>query len=434
MRGFTKDRVLYGTLRDPNIEIVNLRCELHFNCLDTSNMTAELFDTEGVHDEQMDALMLNEVEFISKNDYEEILMNGQVIEVSSGSNSDRIGRMSVRRYQEIYHVHKNSISSISFLFHITPSDIFERKRIKMSHDMKGLLFGYNNWTNVEKDNWKEDDIWYDTKMGRLCIYPGLIFEEQSDGTNIVKEQLKAFIKVTGDSLEYTKVKQDVEDVLKTYLHMLSVLEGKFTNWFYCEVDARGEKKKGFIADIYKSVALNKYNNSDHLKFNANKYKDILPIIVEAYTNLSEDKKGELDKAIRQSLIASAPRSTMEARLIYWHSCLDILIHLAGPSITDRRRIGFSRSLVITCENLHINWNDLYSYITKDEIFSDRKADFRITTFRNNMIHLGIYPESKEYDEIFAENLRAAYLFERIFMRIIGVEYDNTPIGEYREFR
>lgn len=434
MTGFTKDRILYCSLRCGDNEVANVRCEIHFNRLDTSEMTADLFDTEGTIGSKLFKMTSSRLEFTSNSPYEDVRINGQLIGVSQGSDSDKIGRMRVFEYEETFRIHDNPINSLSFLFHITPCDIFSRKRMMVSHDMKGLLFGYKKWTDEDQEIWEEDDTWYDTNIGRFCFYPGLVFSEQSDGSYIVKEQLKVMVNVSGECLDYQKIKVEVQEKLKTFLHILSVLEEKFVDWFYCEVDARGETKKGFISELYKRVPNNKYLKSEHLERYADKYKEILPILVEKYSQLQAGIQTELDKAIMQALVASVPKTTVETKLVYWHSCLDILVHIVGPEAKERRKIGFSKSLIITCENLKIDWKDLYTYLTRDDVFSDRKIDFRITTFRNNMIHRGIYPSHEEYQEVFKENARAATLFERIATNILGFDPTDTLIGKHRDFR
>lgn len=434
MTGFTKDWIVYGSLKSDGIELENVRCEIHLNRLDTSEMTADLFDTEGIVGNKLCEMMSKKVDFTGNNIHEGVRMNGQLIGISQGGNSDRIGRLQIFQYEETFLIHDTPLNSISFLYHITPCDIFSRKRMMLSHDMKGLLFGYNKWTDGDQELWKEDDTWYETNIGKFCFYPGLVFSEQSDGSYIVKEQLKVVVTVSGECLDYQKIKFEVQEKLKTFLHILSVIEGKFVNWFYCEVDARGETTKGFVSELYKRTPNNKYRKSEHLETYALKYKETLPIIVEKYSQLQDNTKTELDKAFKQALVASVPKTTVETKLLYWHSCLDILVYIAGPGVGERRRMGFSKSLVVTCEKLNIGWNDLYPYIIRDEIFSDQKADFKITTFRNNMIHWGVYPTDKEYQEVFNENSRAVTLFERMITKIMGLDYAETPLGKYRQFR
>jgi hypothetical protein len=74
-----------------------------------------------------------------------------------------------------------------------------------------------------------------------------------------------------------------------------------------------------------------------------------------------------------------------------------------------------------------------STLNREGIFSDEKLDFKITTFRNNMIHEGKYPDLEEYDDVFSEIARARALSERMVMKTIGVECKDTPIGKFRPY-
>jgi hypothetical protein len=313
--------------------------------------------------------------------------------------------------------------------------MFERRRVQSYDDSKGLLYGWDFWTEPGKPKWINESYGFNTDLGKLTFYPGLVFSEDEDGV-VVKERTKARYLAETVGLDLSALRRSVEAVLESYLHMISFLEGSFTSWHYATISGCAEDGKGFLTTIYHKVPRFEYRPTQHVNRHAASYRDILPTIVESYTLLEQQKRTEIDKAIMQLLIANKPNQPVDTELLYWHSCLDILVKLLSEHRFDeRKKQGFSRRLVLACEDAKIDWRDLYPYIRRDEIFSDDvKADFRITRFRNNIIHAGDYPEFEEFSEVIEENARAAALAERMLMRAVGVEYEGTPVGEYRHLR
>jgi len=308
--------------------------------------------------------------------------------------------------------------------------------MKYFHDMKGLLYGYDDWSNKDIPTWKNESHTYLTDVGDLVFYPGLIFVEGENEQVTTIDQTKVTISVKNNSINLIELKGLVENILETYLHVMSFLENRFLYWFRCEIDARSVNGKGMVSTIWKSVPKWEYKRNDHIARYSKEYREFVPKLVDGYQLLEAQRKDELNKAIQQLLIAAKPDQPFDTELIYWHSCLDILIKiLSGDKFLDRKNIGFSKKLVLACEDAKIEWSDLYPYVKKEDIFSGTlRADFKITTIRNNMIHDGQYPNPNDFDVVFAENSRAEALAERIIIHILGVEYRGTPIGIFRQIR
>jgi hypothetical protein len=437
MNDHKKNRVLIGSLRTKSMSLEHVRCEMQLNIHDTSSMKADVYDLDGtITFRFMKDFMGKNVVFQSSADNEEITFHGTVTTGQISDSSDRIGSVRIDSYQENSYLNREPLRSASFIFYLTPIEMFKRTRMQYLHDMKGILFGYDDWTNAEKPVWKDESYSYPTKVGDLVFYPGLIFEEGDRGSVTVTDQVKMVISVRSENIAIESTRAEIEGTLQDYIHIASFLENRFVHWFRCDIDARSSNGKGMVASIYKRIPKWNYRTNQYVERNSEEYRQLLPKLVDKYVALDPPKKLELDKAIRQMLVAAKPDQPVDSELIYWHSCLDILVKgLSGDKASKRKGMGFSRKLVLACEDAGIEWKDLYQYVTRDEIFSDElKADFKITTIRNNMIHDGNYPSDKEFADVFAENNRAATLAERMVLRIFGMDYLESPVGKFRSVR
>ena len=437
MSDLEKNRVLYGVLKSASYALENIRCEVNLNPLQPSTMTANIFDVQGTNSFRfMKDFMGQEVTFECSSESEQIIFAGVVTSVQSSGTTDKIGAVRIDSYRQDFFLNREPIVSATFVYYLTPVDMFKRTRMMCSHDMRGLLFGYDDYTDEKSPIWKEESHSYSTNVGQLVFYPGLVFDEDDTGNVIVREQLKVAITVKEQEIDVETLKSSIEKTLEDYLYIISFLEGKFLYWFYSEIDARALSGKGFVSNVYKRIPIWEYGKSQYLERYAKEYRQIVPGLVTKYISLADQKKLDLDKAIKQLLVASKPAQPIDTELIYWHSCLDILLKaISGESVVERKYIAFSRKLVLACEEANIEWVDLYPYVKRDEIFSDDvRADFRITTLRNNMIHEGNYPDPQQFGEVIAENSRAAALAERMILSILGVDYRNSPAGGFRPVR
>lgn len=437
MNDHKKNRVLIGTLKAESRSLENIRCEVHLNSHDTSTMKADIYDLDGTSAFRfMKDFMGKHVVFQSSTDNEEITFKGTVISGQISDSSDRIGSVRINDYQQNLYLNREPLVTASLMYYLTPIEMFKRTGMRVFHDVRGLLFGYDDWTNEEKPVWKDESRSYPTKVGELVFYPGLIFEEDEGANVTVMDQAKVMISLKSENIVLDSTRVAIESILRDYLHIVSCLENRFVHWFRCDIDARSTNGKGMVATIYRRIPKWDYRDNQYVERNSEGYRQLLPKLVERYVALDPRQRLELDKAIRQVLVAAKPDQPVDTELIYWHSCLDILLKaLSGDKALKRRGLGFSRKLVLACEDANIEWNDLYKYVTRDEIFSDElKSDFRITTIRNNMIHQGNYPSGEEFAEVFAENNRAATLAERMILRILGLDYRDSPVGKFRSVR
>lgn len=429
------NRIVYGQLQIGKNAVGNVRCEVYLNPLDTSQLTAGLYTL----DESLSSTSIfngigEECWVRSFNEHETIEFNGVLASAQSDGSSDKVGKIRIDRFCNKQVVKSCPIVEASFVFFLTPIQMFERTRMITTHDMKGLLFGWRGWDKKAPEQWRDEAFEYETSVGKLIFYPGLVFSDKIKGVFEVREQTKALLRFSGTNLDLEEASMQAEGILKPYLWVASFLEKRFLDWHYCTIVARGEEGKGTVVEKYQSRRTFAYRTSQHIQINKMKYRNLLKHVVDKYLGLGNGVREEVDKAIRQLLVGNRPDQLVENKLIYVHSTLDILIKIIASFRTrDWRYKSFRKKLVLACEDAEIEWADLYPGLTRERIFSDEKADFLITKFRNAMIHEGKYPDKKEYDQVFEENARAEALAERMVMKILGIDYENTPIGKFHLF-
>jgi hypothetical protein len=438
MKVFEKERVLYGSLRAGTKEIMNIRCEVKLNRVDSSEMRADLYDTQGtIGSRFLIDFFGKEVCFVSSSDEELIQIDGFIASGQASGDSDKLGTLRIERYREDFFVTHDPTVEATYRYYLTDIIMFRRKNPKQLDTMYGLLVGWDFWSEPQTPKWRKETYAFKTGAGELNFYPGLLFADVDKKTTQVCDQMMAQVMVTGANINVDEIRLEVQGILETYLHAISFLEGRVVDWFCCDVNARSENGRGMVSTAYKRIPGLEYNLDTlghYIDRNCQAYQRVLPSIVDKYGRLESGKKSELDKAIAQMLIGTQPRQSVEIELIYWHSCLDILTKLvSGEKAIERKNLGFSKRLVLACEDINVEWAELYSYMNREKIFSDEKSDFKITTFRNNMIHEGKYPDLEEYDDVFSEIARARALSERMIMKTIGVEYKDTPIGKFRPY-
>jgi hypothetical protein len=435
MIGFDIHQVVVGQLRTATDAIPNVRCELFLNRVDTTLLKAEVYDLSGTNAGRfLKNFMGRDAIFESGGQNGKIRFTGVVTGGQFDSTSDRIGTILVFDYEETWFVNADPITNVTLVYDLTPIQMFKRRRIVTKDDEKGLLLGWRRGLNPDNDSWDDESVVYPTPIGDIIFYPGLVFAEEPNGGFIVRDQLKAMIRLAGDSIDVRGQKKRVDDTIGHYLAAISFLENRRCNWFGAEISARGKSGKGFVSTSYRRVAGYNYSESQHIEKYFKDYASLVPVVVEKWKLLDQSARSNLDKAVAQMLFGTGREQSTENQLVYWHSCLDIVIKaISDPKTRNSKSEGFSRKLILACEHLDISWKDLYPYVSREKVFSDEKADFHITQYRNAIIHEGLYPEIREYNDLVAENARAKVLMERLVMGVLGLYNKDSPVGKYRIF-
>lgn len=435
MNGFEIHQVVFGDLRAAKSTLEGIRCEVFLNRLNTTGLRAEVYDVSGSSAGRfLKDFMSREVVFEAIGPDGKIRFNGTVASGQVASGSDLIGTISIEHYEETWIVNHDPITQLSVVFYLTPSQIFRRRRLVTQHDFKGLLLGWRGGLDSSDETWDDDSVTYQSSMGDLVFYPGLVFADEPGGGVVVRDQLKVSAALNGERLDVSHQFNLISERLGRFLDVMSFLEQRRCDWFRAEIDARGQGGKGFVTSVYKRLPNYEYSDSQHIRTHVMDYVSLIPKVVEKIEILEGPLRTNIDKAIVQMLYGAGAKQSIENQLVYWHSCLDILLKtILSRDPASRKPEGFSRKLIVACESVGVQWNDLYPYLSREEVFSSGKKDFLITRYRNQIIHEGLYPESEEYGDLIAENARAKALVERLIMGLLGLYDKECPVGKYRDF-
>ncbi|TSA19400.1 hypothetical protein D4R75_09695 [bacterium] len=431
MKQFEKRYILYGRLESGGTDLGTGRCELITNKLDTSSMTATISSSSGSF-----ALMLNLVgtsdslKFSSEDEQESILIEGRFPAVSSQAYSDEILRFKVddctfrRKYEE------GACDKVQLSYYIPGSQVYSRKRGPTKHFRRGLLYGWEGWkkemgSHETSPEWLDERNFVPCEIGSVSFSPITLFQEcVIDGieTILAIDQLTLECEVSGSSLSLSDTSEKMNQLVEKYLSTLAVLEGDFFNWSYCSYTSSSGGTTLKEVKHYRRVPGRK-NSKDRSPILTNR-KNLQQLHIDltlSYAAMSDEKRGRIDKVIERFLIASTTRET-DTRLVYWHSCLDVLI-----KEFDGSGKSFSHRLLDACCKAKVDWTDLYPGISETTL--DEKAEFPINKVRNDMLHHGVYPD--DYDIIFGETRKARALCERLIASLLGVQLKETGFGSLR---
>ncbi|MBL7961814.1 hypothetical protein JNL27_16390, partial [bacterium] len=210
--------------------------------------------------------------------------------------------------------------------------------------------------------------------------------------------------------------------IEDFLIILSLIEGDFINWYYCI--GSEHSLAGFPLseiELFQLAVKIKKTNFDSIRYHRfrKSLQKLHRYLTLLYSQKNVDDKKSIKKLIEKFVIASRT-SAVDTRLIYWHSCLDVIIKKC-----DGKGKSFSHKLIDACKNMNIEWLDIYVGITEESL--DLKAEFPLNRIRNEILHDGIYPD--DYGEVIKENRNARALCERFITQIIGADYRDTGFGK-----
>ncbi len=150
-------------------------------------------------------------------------------------------------------------------------------------------------------------------------------------------------------------------------------------------------------------------------------RKLLPQIVNSYFELTSDKRNTFSQAMHVYQLACIA-SVIEVQFVYWFACLDFLkkqtrvdhrVHPKGKH--------FSEKLKIACEQQGIEIEDLGLRRS-----SKMPEMYRFVEIRNDYMHDGLMVE--DYSEMITERTKLKALAERLILKLLGIDYRETPLG------
>ncbi len=429
LREFDHRYIAYGNLIFENTMLEGVRCEIVVNDLDTSTMRATISAIpNGIADLNMFTGLNQIVDFESSDGRVHLSLRFAAMTISG--ESDEFLSFTIQECTEEFTYNTSDPRTTHFSFYIPEPYIYKRRNIITQHAQKGYMSGWRGRGRFEpaESQWKDEEYLLETSMGTFFFVPSFEFKKVVFGDReavVVFDQMKVQItKEFEDSTPSTRLQQNVFSLLREVLQILSFLENEKLEWHYCKIIGRDEKGSITSAKhIYREVTGSRYRlrNANHLQHHRAQYQLLESKMVSSYANLTEADKKDIDRVIDRLLIACSSE-TIESQLLYLHSCLDILWKSGGG-----KGNCFAKKLISACENMQVNWLDLYPALTSEAV--QEGADFPINVIRNEMLHEGGVPG--DYDQAVDEHRNALALCERLVAKRLGVSYEGTGFGQKR---
>ena len=437
MHYFDRRYILYGDISNSKTKIKDVRCEFLVNELATDKMKATVSAIEASIKEIQELCDSDEpIQFVSSEGGQRVLLEGKWSSFHLEGDNDEIMSFKVDRGRFIERYSDNPASTVRLTYYIPAVTLFKRRVMALDHYKKGFLVGWDGWRKEnEKEKkpseWTTDEFCVPSDKGRMSFSPSFLFKDATIDdieTKLILEQPIIECVIDDDPSTTIDALPVFTDMVNDYLVILSFLEGDFINWTKCSATEIGANKNSIARlEMFQRSPKRKNKPAKH-DHRRDKYRDqlqqMLVKLTRSFRMLSENEKKTVQKLITRYLVASTI-SLVDTRLIYWHSCLDVLIkHVRGKGKT------FSHRLVDACKKLDVDWLDMYPDMTEESL--KEKKEFAINRIRNDMLHHGVYPD--DYSQGLEELKRAAALSERFIVRILGHDYTGTGLGtlEFRE--
>lgn len=432
MKEFEKRYIHFGLLECDNETIGNCRCELIKNEISQDSWHATITAFDG-HVKGIRSIIERpkDIKFTSVNDNETIIIVGKFPSISIATYSDEILKYDVSYYSRHRKWNNKKGEKIYLTFYIPQVELYTINITTIMDYKKGLLFGWDESNNKWDDDTENQINKYSLQsiMGTINFSPILLFSETRINdikAHITLNQMAIECELQNIDDSIQNIQKTIENEIDDYLTILSFIEGDFIGWFYCVGHEQSiEPDLNSELELYKHTAKIKKSKFNSLRYFY--YREKLQILhhelTSLYSSKSNEEKSNIKNIIEKFVIASRA-STIETKLIYWHSCLDVII----KNFKSNRQ-PFSVRVVNACKKMGIEWQDLYPEITDESL--SKKADFPINTIRNDLLHNGIYPDN--YDNAIIDLFKTKALCERFIMKIIGSDYKDTGLGIIEKF-
>jgi predicted RNA-binding protein with RPS1 domain len=407
----------------------NIICEFTINTYDTRTMEVKVTPTQGSFLFVFESVKLRAPILIkSKRMRNEIILDVGMPSLEINSKTGHTATFIV--YQCTFNnYYKDELipNKIHCSAMIPHSAIFERRRAITNHYAKGILAGWRERKEREKvfDSWENEEYSYKTDIGFLKIIPSFIFgefaiEENHEKAKFLVDQTYLSLVVKKNSLINFNIENKFVKNLNDFLKILSFLEGESLDWRSMNIHYSLSNRKLKETKIFnKSNEMYDANkNKNYYRMNRITYGNIITELFLSLQKQDVNTYNEVTRVIDRFLIAST-QMVEDTQLIYWHSCLDIIIKYFNS-------IGksFSHKLIDCCKKNNVEWLDLFPTVTSESL--DNKNEFPINKIRNDMIHYGIYPKDSEL--IFTEMYKTRALCERLICKMLKVNYKNKGLG------
>ena len=428
MNYFGKTIIFTGKIYNNAKIVKNVRCELTLNQRNTNNNNIRIFYPDKDYKKIDEITRANPI-FIKSDMYgRKIFVKSSFIKHHINFESEPFLLLSAFEVIVEHNYSKKNIHKYSFSVHLTNSNIFRRKNVITVHATKGLLCGWkelkNNIHKNDYSEWEEEKFILPSPFDESFIIPGFVFQDLEESSYKVFNQLYLVIIIKNKiNKNFDELEKEVFSYIDSLLKILSFVEGNYIRWFFAKVTLQGKSYVPILErKIFSKIKLPMKKLTDEMYYltNTEKYKKIIPEIFIKYHKLGEGKRKIIDKILDRFMV-STTHDKIDTRIIYWHSCLDIMIDV----LNKHRGQNFNYRLILLCKKYEIEWEDLFPYVNKTDIPNKEKG-FLINKIRTDIIHKGKYPN--DYRTVLYELYRVRALCERLILKYLGIDYKNTPFG------
>lgn len=411
---------------DKNI-FENIRCELNVNELDINSMGATLTEFDSSLESILRAMDSNSLIRIKSENYpHEIELEGRLKSFSIGGDGAKV-LTNVNLYSFVTNIKDGNISNYHFLFYLPKLETFSFPKFITRHFSRGYLVGWRAlFEEKSSEEWEDNKYDFITEKGVLTFIPGYLFKEINLGDKFEKapiliNQLYTSITVDSRNEALNCVKSSIECILNAYLRIIALYESHFVNWYRLIITAFNEKDELiFKKEIIKRVPDNPKTNLYRKRLiNYDKSLiDYLPELVSNYNKLNNKLRLQYDSILDRYIIACSQKM-VDTKLIYIHSCLDLICKFVGSSGKS-----LNHKVINACKKTNLDWIDLFPYMTEQSLVD--KGEFILNKVRNDILHYGTYPQ--DYNIVVKEIDKTIALTERFLFSFLNFDYKKIGFG------
>ena len=417
-QAFDTEEHYLGVLRVNSKDVAKARVDLKYNRIDPREIRAKVTDVSWFNHPARQPIPIEEtkyLEFYCKED--DLLLKLNETNSMTFSEAD-CQALEYRKGPEVPELNKdkekNDYSvSCSYFFPLTGLTIYTGGTT--FHDGRGLYRGFhksNKWDAPEID-WTDRIIKLNTSTAKVTMYDSMAEEsldsyECNFGTVIGRQTTLVLEELNGGTFFSIA---DARTYIKVVFDMLSLVEQCSIDWY---------RERYQWSESILTIRPNRMlSERSLLSSRSYRYQSecllVFPKLIDAYFALDDTRKKTFDDVIYSYRIATRAK-TIETKLIYYHSCLDLLKKSFGFP-----KQPFSLKLKNACKQAKVDFSDLGF-----PLGINNKDKFRFNEIRDTFLHDGFHID--DHEEVIIETRKMRALTERLMLSFLGIDYRETKLG------
>jgi hypothetical protein len=439
---FSHEEHFVGEIKKDGIPFCEVTVDVSYNPFDTHNMRVRLTDfklrnTFSPKDAGGGSRYTIEATETAAHIEIELSENSNfVLETSFPRGQANVSPASITRILRDSEV--GSISRISWGFSFPLVRLIEYRGGRTKHPHRGFYRGWREGSGEggsdERVRWADDMVEFEIEGFSIKIFDAMDFWDESTDEErfpylLAARHSQLYIAIEGEGLSPELLEPKVDEIVQALFSFLSIVEHDWIRFYGKEVYATDPQKR-LVEDktIYIRVPEPRERRArpGPSDWNRNALCELLPLFISRYLNLDEKKKKVFDSVCRCFKLACYVEA-VDISFLFWHSCLDFLKGILGHPGQP-----FGAKLVAACDGSNIDFEDLFPVPTRAELLDGHAPKrFRFTEIRNNYIHDGFIIE--DFDELFTLRDKMRGLTERLLLRLLDIDYRQTPLGKERYY-